>query len=92
MNTLRENVETFLNLSRGLKAAIAVAEEIQSIDRLEQMIGEAHARLAKAVNRESELAQANHDLAVTRMELETLNANVAKAREVWSQLMGSNPA
>jgi hypothetical protein len=91
MSTLRENVETFLNHARAMRAAIAIAEEIQSVEKIEQLIGEANARLAKVQNRETELAQVNHDLAVAWMELETLNANVAKAREVWSQLIGTTP-
>ncbi|MER9840329.1 hypothetical protein NKJ59_03590 [Mesorhizobium australicum] len=86
--TMRENVEMLLNHGRVLKAIFSIADEIQSIEQLNQLRAEAEQRLALVADREASLKTVEADLTEKTAELEKLDAKLSLAREAWRQVMG----
>lgn len=82
MTTLRENVETVLNHARVLKAVIAMAEEIDSAEKLEVLVNEAKHRL-KATQDEldAKVESANASLKAIQKKISDAEARGKKLQE-----------
>ncbi len=89
MATLRENAETVLNQARIFKAVIAIAEVIGSVDKVEQLIGEANARLKAKQDEEALLDGRMADAAA---KLKAAQDKVSKAKAKAAELAGDAQA
>lgn len=73
MSSLREHVETLLNHSRVMRSIIAIAEEIDSAEKIETMVSDAKRRLTET-NNEIEAAKKAAQKSLTSIEEQSKKA------------------
>lgn len=78
MSISREDIDTIINQGRVFKAIIAVAEEIKSVEQIDQLTGEANARLSA---KQDELAALDKKLATARAAVDNAQAKASAAKD-----------
>jgi cell division septum initiation protein DivIVA len=84
-NSKIKAVEDFRNLSRGFKAVIALADELEAVGNLQQASDELTAGIANAQKERDKLIEANKVLAINAES--SANATLAKASDEAAALL-----